>query len=622
MRKRLFLKIIFLSFLILSSLILPQNKALAASDFGTHYEIHYFLKETGKVKVEQKISLTNKASGTYPTEYLLETGGVGIENITASDGGGKITPSLKQKDDSLEIRFKFNERVVGEGKTLTFDVAYELLGAMIKNGQVWEVNLPRIPNLDNSSRGKITLAVPHSFGPPAFITPDNYIEASDASWHYFAFGEEKITTSALNAAFGEFQVFDFSLNYHLQNPHSSKGKTSIALPADSSFQRVYLEKITPPPKEITMDNDGNWLGAYFLKGEEELRIKVSGWAQIFSEPLAFYPQPGPAQLEENLTPQPYWESDHPEIAKKASELKSPEKIYQFVVDTLEYDYSRVEKQNRRKGALAALAEPRASICMEFSDLFIALARAAGIPAREINGFAYTINPRLKPLGLVSDVLHSWPEYYHQEKKAWIPIDPTWGNTTKGRDYFNKLDLNHLGFVAHGSSSQFPLPAGAYKTGSEAKKDIQVVFGDYHPYKPGELSVSFDFVKSPVPKESLLLATVKNPGPAAVYSLNLKFLSQGIDLAPGFNKETLVQMIPPLGKKEVFIRFKKPKNLSFGDAQVSLLVNEKKFDHPFRLESLIWPQILVGLIGGALGIIASFLLISVARLIAKKLGPAS
>jgi len=50
------------------------------------------------------------------------------------------------------------------------------------------------------------------------------------------------------------------------------------------------------------------------------------------------------------------------------------------------------------------------------------------------------------------------------------VDPTWGNTTGGVDYFNTFDFDHLAFVVKGISSTYPVPAGGYKlTGDENKK---------------------------------------------------------------------------------------------------------------------------------------------------------
>ena len=111
------------------------------------------------------------------------------------------------------------------------------------------------------------------------------------------------------------------------------------------------------------------------------------------------------------------------------------------------------------GALSALNNPTSAVCLEFTDLFVALSRAAGIPAREIDGYAYTNNAHDRPLSLTEDVLHAWPEYYDFDKKAWIMVDPTWGNTTGGIDYFNALDFDHIAFVIKGENSGYPIPAG-------------------------------------------------------------------------------------------------------------------------------------------------------------------
>ena len=39
-----------------------------------------------------------------------------------------------------------------------------------------------------------------------------------------------------------------------------------------------------------------------------------------------------------------------------------------------------------------------------------------------------------------------------------PVDPTWGDTTGGVDYYNFFDLNHIVFAYNGKSSEQPPPA--------------------------------------------------------------------------------------------------------------------------------------------------------------------
>src|SRR3989344_2583826 len=131
--------------------------------------------------------------------------------------------------------------------------------------------------------------------------------------------------------------------------------------------------------------------------------------------------------------------------------------------------------------------------MEFTVLFIALARAAGIPAREVNGFAYTQNEKERPLSLVKDVLHAWPEYYDSDIQTWVMVDPTWGNTTGGVDYFYTLDFDHFAFVIKGVNSSYPIPAGGYKISQDLQtKDININFGDNFGTPTQTLSLSENF----------------------------------------------------------------------------------------------------------------------------------
>jgi hypothetical protein len=135
--------------------------------------------------------------------------------------------------------------------------------------------------------------------------------------------------------------------------------------------------------------------------------------------------------------------------------------------------------------------------MEFSDLFVALARAAGIPAREVHGFAYTTNSRLQPLSLVTDVLHAWAEYYAESDNVWVAVDPTWGNTTRGVDYFSKFDFNHIAFAILGVESDYPYPAGSFKTATDTK-DVYVNFlKEPLPSTPTTYTVSARIAKYPL-----------------------------------------------------------------------------------------------------------------------------
>jgi transglutaminase-like putative cysteine protease len=135
-------------------------------------------------------------------------------------------------------------------------------------------------------------------------------------------------------------------------------------------------------------------------------------------------------------PEPYIESGDPEIRALADTVSGSEtdpylrakKFYDYVVDTIRY-----QSVDGLIGAKAVLRSG-AGECGDYSALFIALARAAGIPARSVVGF-WAISG--------TDQAHVWAEFY-LEDIGWIPVDPTVGQAQREKDgvmeyYFGNMD---------------------------------------------------------------------------------------------------------------------------------------------------------------------------------------
>ncbi len=198
-------------------------------------------------------------------------------------------------------------------------------------------------------------------------------------------------------------------------------------------------------------------------------------------------------------------------------------------------------------------------------MFVALARAAGIPAREIDGFANTKNTKERPLSLVKDVLHAWPEYWDKDSESWIMVDPTWGNTTNGIDYFNTLDFDHFAFVVKGKDSSYPVPAGGYKRPQDiSAKDVNVEISSNFSGRP-DLQMSVILPKeSPSWSDLSGVVRVRNLGDAISDSDNLKVSA---DFLLPSRKNTTINKIPPFGYQDVPINFK---NSSFLTTKTDLI----------------------------------------------------
>lgn len=506
--------VFFFLFLIHNSLfIIP---VYAEGEFAIDTTAEYKVQESGKTFVSQTITIENLFSNIYATSYSLVLDNIDPQNPRAFSGSQELSLTSSTDSDKVTLDINFNDALVGKGKKRTFVVTFENTSFAIRTGEVWEISIPKLG--DTTFRTyNISLTVPDSLGEEAYISPSPTDFTQGEGIKRYLFDKEAIFESPITAGFGAFQVFSFTLNYHLENPLPKSASVDIAIPPDTSLQRMYYQEITPQPENIRVDSDGNWLARYILKPRERVDIKVAGQVQIFAGPRPFQAV-SQETLNNNLKESKYWQINDPKIQEISKDLKTPKEIYDYVVKTLSYDYERVKPNVVRFGAVEALANPKNAICMEFTDLFIALTRAAGIPAREVNGFAYTENPKIQPLSLVADVLHSWPEYWDKETKTWVAVDPTWGNTTGGVDYFNKLDLRHFAFVMHGADPEKPYPPGSYKLGDNPEKDVFVSFGQLPEEKESTPKISIDSIVTVPFVVNVINAKIENPGPSATYSL--------------------------------------------------------------------------------------------------------
>ncbi|ACB85936.1 stalk domain-containing protein [Natranaerobius thermophilus] len=132
-------------------------------------------------------------------------------------------------------------------------------------------------------------------------------------------------------------------------------------------------------------------------------------------------------------------SDHEEIQNRAAHvvgdaeepIEKVENIFNWVKDYLEY----VPPGN--VGALEAYRSGE-GVCADYADLFVALARAEGIPARRLSGY-YISGPD-------EGQYHAWSEFY-LEGYGWVPVEPTFDAWYS--DFFGELpDTSHI-FMSYG-----------------------------------------------------------------------------------------------------------------------------------------------------------------------------
>ncbi len=127
------------------------------------------------------------------------------------------------------------------------------------------------------------------------------------------------------------------------------------------------------------------------------------------------------QLEPFLRPTIFIQCTHPRIVETARRIVGDEKnSWQVVKRLLEWVYNNINPKQtnvRFKSALEVL-ETMEGTCSEYTALFVALARAVGIPARACGG--------LMASGKDCFGLHMWAQVY---VGRWIDVDPSWNQTS-------------------------------------------------------------------------------------------------------------------------------------------------------------------------------------------------
>lgn len=150
------------------------------------------------------------------------------------------------------------------------------------------------------------------------------------------------------------------------------------------------------------------------------------------------PDGGRRAVPELTVAEPLVQSGHPEISKLATRLSRGQRDPRIVAERINrwvYDSLKKRITFGIPSALQVLRS-RSGDCNEHAQLYVALARAAGIPARIAAGLAY-IDGKF--------YYHAWPEVFLHD---WVAVDPTFGQFP--------ADAAHLRFVVGGLGRQAEL----------------------------------------------------------------------------------------------------------------------------------------------------------------------
>ena len=254
-----------------------------------------------------------------------------------------------------------------------------------------------------------------------------------------------LTAGAVVSAAAASRRFHFTYAFTLSPPaDAEKIAVWVPLPVQSDAQSISdLEIDSSTPFKVSKENVyGNRMIYIERRGHADTPLSVTMRFLVERREYAGAPaaRPSSRYLSPNkLVPTSglIKQVTDRETAGKVTTMEKARAIYDFVVDRMRYDKSGTGWGHG--DALFACTKKKGN-CTDFHALFIAMARAAGIPARFEIGFSI---PRGAGAGSIPGY-HCWAEFWEPER-GWIPVDASEANKhPEQRAYlFGNLDPSRL-----------------------------------------------------------------------------------------------------------------------------------------------------------------------------------
>lgn len=446
-----------------------------ATDFFVEAERTYTIDSAESIEITETRTIHNNSTNRLISKDNNEI----FQIIVIDENTDKLQPSFisaqtfidgkivqnKQGSgdtDNIEVLIPYNSSI-GIGQSKEFKIVYNNYGLIKTTGALLDIFSPgfgknyKFDNGTTSYKYKTTIKLNRNLGEVGFVVPTPTETLMEGDYHIYKISPESLIGSKIWIQIGKTQYYQFVLSQPVKASSTiNKGyfnEYSLVIPRDmteaETIQKVFFKKFNPVPKQVVADEEGNLIATFKMPSHQDGVITVEGYAEVSKiNQQASQDNAGVLddidiqEMAKYLNPSQFWEVDHPEIQKKASELKSEKKNiyeiiesdYSHIIDTI--DYSEVKRFgiNDRQGALKTL-QGGAAVCMEYSDLFLALSRAQGIPTRAVYGYGYDAR-----IGENQQDAHQWVQVYLPGLKEWLSVDVTWGESGPA---LIGGDLNHF-----------------------------------------------------------------------------------------------------------------------------------------------------------------------------------
>jgi len=458
---------------ILFFFILFSVKDVKSTEVSSVIDVTYFIDKGRNVKVQYSIKETNLTEDKKLKSETIKIPGKlsSIKVFLINDGRREEIPFLDKQDDDYHIvDVYFQNLKFGSGQTISWLLEGALLDSVeiVGNLRYFFVNgIIRTPEIKSYN---VQVVYPKEVGGINYVSTTHYEVINEGETQIVKLTDRSFDRGYVLIVLGNEQYYYFSLKYKV-----AKGvEGSVIIPPDTVNQVVIFTSLKPAPDSYFRDQDGNYILNYKISDKNVDEIFIEGYATV--KPYKNYKETVSSEnVNEYLKEDKFWEYSSTSVLEKIKELTSnlssnyekSSNIYNFVVSRLKYAEEKNIQARERLGAEGVWKDPDNAVCQEFSDLFIAMSRGAGIPAREVDGYAVDIQKNIEsPM-----VLHSWAEFW-DGNYGWVAVDPTWENTSKG-NYFNNIGSDHFIWMFRGTSSTSPIIPTTFLANDDPADNIKI-----------------------------------------------------------------------------------------------------------------------------------------------------
>lgn len=467
----------------------PELTRLAEAALGLAPGINFYTLTMGDRTVGQATSRLDTLPDGFELEDLmnLELPALGQTGVAVARTRVKLSPSLVMEDFSFTLdsevgRFEASGELLpdttlqvrilsaGSEQNLNFrlpqpPIMSNVVPIRVAMGEGLEVGeTVRLPVFDPTSLSTRTVEVHILEHDTLFVTDS---AAVDGFGRWVSARQDTVPAWKIAEEFGGIRVeswvdedgrilqassaMGFSMQkteYELARQAQEEARLASGSPIDSDVilstavqSNVDFDDVTEY-EELRFRLSGVDLEGFQLDGGRQtlrgdtLIVRRENWDAVrpnYELPYAFM------DLREALEPEPLIQSDDERIVRRAREItarrsqwrQDPKQVARQLTTSV---YTMLEKSITFSVPNAVqVLETLQGDCNEHTVLYVALARALGLPARTAVGLVY-----------VNDAFfyHAWPEVWLGE---WVAVDPTFGQYP--------ADASHIRFVIGGLAQQ-------------------------------------------------------------------------------------------------------------------------------------------------------------------------